>query len=341
MTHSFNTPATKEISQESKMNDNTGARFMSRNINKLKLPLAVLLLMAGSITAYAAVTNSVTVTGTGPSGPPGSVTDTANESVDVEDDAPAIAVVRSFTLTNDVNGNGLVDAGDTIVYTYVVQNSGNVTLTDVSVSDVHDATGTPVTYITPTSVTTDNFVPGAGQQNDSSDVGSNNDGDWDVLGPNDYITFTSSPYVVLPGDILLTTSTSDNDIDGTVTASGTYDPGSAPVTASGSSSSPVPLNIAPSLEVAKVASQDTNVPAGTTVIYTYTVTNNGTVPITNITLSDTHKGVLDALTPAFVSFTTNTGSTNTGNTINVLQPGDVAEFTASYVVTQSDVDTLQ
>jgi uncharacterized repeat protein (TIGR01451 family) len=327
--------------RETKMKNNAGAGYKIFGLKSFATPLALVVLMAGSIQAYAAVTNSVTATGTGPSGPPNGVTASANESVDVADDAPAIAVVRSYTLTNDVNGNGLVDAGDSIVYSYVVQNSGNVTLANVSVNDVHEASGAALTFITPTAVTTDNGSAPVGTLNDSSDVGANNDGDWDVLGPNDYITFTSAPYTVVPGDLLLATSYGDNDIDGTVTATASYDPGSAPVTVNGANSSPVPLNIVPSLEVSKVADQDTNVTAGTTVTYTYRVRNNGTVPITNVTLEDTHKGVLNALTPTFVSWITDTGSSNTGNTIDVLAPGDEAEYTATYTVTQADVDTLQ
>ena len=65
------------------------------------------------------------------------------------------------------------------------------------------------------------------------------------------------------------------------------------------------------------------------------------MPISNVALADTHNGTADALVPAFQSFTTNTGSTNTGNTITVLQPGDVAIYTASYTVTQNDIDTRQ
>jgi uncharacterized repeat protein (TIGR01451 family) len=305
-------------------------------------PLALMLLMAGAVPAYAAVTNSVTAQGTAPNGPVNGVTDNANESVDVEDDAPDIEVVRNwqFAPGGDVNNNGLVDAGDQIIYTYVVHNNGNVTLTDVSVNDVHDGVGAPLAFVTPTAVTTDNGSAPAGTINDSTDVGANNDGDWDVLGPDDFVTFTSQPYTVMPGDLTAPTS-ADNDIDGTVTASGNYDPGAAPVVVTGNGSAPVPLNMVPSLDVTKVASQDTNVAAGTVITYTYRVRNNGTVPISNVTLTDTHKGVLNALTPAFASWITNTGSTNTGNLINTLAPGDEAEFTATYTVTQSDVDTLQ
>jgi uncharacterized repeat protein (TIGR01451 family) len=239
-----------------------------------------------------------------------------------------------------VNSNGLVDAGDQIIYTYVVHNNGNVSLTDVNVNDIHDGTGAPLTFVTPTVVTTDNGNAPAGTLNDSVDNGTISDGDWDKLGPDDFITFTSAPYTVVPGDLTAPTS-ADADIDGTVTAAGSYDPGTGPSTVTGTGSAPVPLNIVPSMTVSKVASQDTNVPAGTIITYTYRVRNTGTVPITNVTLTDTHKGVVGALTPTFALWITNTGSTNTGNTINTLAPGDEAEFTAQYTVTQSDVDTLQ
>lgn len=302
--------------------------------------LAVLMAMAGAMPAYAAVSNTVTATGTPPTGP--AVTDTATEDVDLIDAAPQVAVVRAwqFAPGGDVNSNGLVDAGDQIIYTYVVQNAGNVTLADVSINDIHDGTGAPLTFVTPTTVTTDNGSAPAGTLNDSSDVGATADGDWDVLGPDDYITFTSAPYTVTPGDLVAGTS-ADGDIDGTVTASGNYNPGTGNTTVTGTGSAPVPLNQVPSLEVSKVASQDTNVPAGTVITYTYRVRNNGTVPITNVTLSDTHKGVVGALTPTFANWVTNTGSTASGNTLTTLAPGDEAEFTATYTVTQSDVDTLQ
>jgi uncharacterized repeat protein (TIGR01451 family) len=304
--------------------------------------LAMLLVVTAASPVSAAVTNTVTARGTAPSGPAGGVTANAAESVDVQDDVPAINVLRSWAFApgGDANSNGLVDAGDQIVYSYAVQNNGNVTLRNVTVADAHDGTGAALTAITPTSVTTDNGTAAAGTLNDSTDVSATNDGDWDKLGPNDFITFRSAPYTVLAGDLAALTS-ADGDIDGTVTARGTYNPGSGNITATDTGAAPVPLNQVPSLTVSKIASADTNVPAGTVITYTYRVRNNGTVPITNVTLSDTHKGVVGALTPVFGSWITNTGSTNTGNTINTLAPGDEARFTATYTVTQTDVDTLQ
>jgi uncharacterized repeat protein (TIGR01451 family) len=302
----------------------------------------MLVMMAAAAPVEAAVNNTVTVRGTAPSGPAGGVTANAAESVDVIDDVPSINVLRSWAFApgGDVNSNGLVDAGDQIVYSYAVQNNGNVTLRNVAVTDTHAGTGAPLTDITPTSVTTDNGTAAAGTLNDSTDTASVVDGDWDKLGPNDFVTFRSAPYTVLASDLSAPAS-ADGDIDGTVTATGTFNPGSGNITATDTGAAPVPLNQVPSLTVSKVASADTNVPAGTVITYTYRVRNNGTVPITNVTLSDTHKGVVGALTPAFGSWITNTGSTNTGNTINTLAPGDEAQFTATYTVTQTDVDTLQ
>lgn len=299
-------------------------------------PLALLMAAANITPAFATIDNTVTATGTAPSGPAGGVTANASENVDVADAAPAVSVVKawSFAPGGDINNNGLVDAGDIIAYTYTVTNSGNVTLTDVATTDAHDGTGAPPSVLVPASVTTDNGTAG-----DSTDVPAPPDGDWDTLGVGDVITFTST-YTVVAGDLTAPTS-ADGDIDNTATATANYNPGTGNVVVNDTSTIGVPLNIAPALSVSKIADDDTNVTVGQVVVYTYTVTNNGNVPLTNVALADTHNGIPGALVPAFQSFTTNTGSTNTGNLINVLQPGDVATYTASYTVTQNDIDTRQ
>lgn len=312
-------------------------------------PLALMIALTQVIPAYATIDNTVTVTGTRPDG--STITETATENVDVADDAPAIQVVKavSFAPGGDVDGDGRADAGDTLNYTYTVTNTGNVTLASVAVSDAHDGVGTAPTVVVPAAVTTDNGTVAAGTLGDSSDTVTG-DGNWDTLGPGDVITFTSS-YVVAPGDIsgmgggtgtgLSGNAEPDGFLDNTATVTSSYDDGTGAVAVTDTDTRNVQLDVQPSLQISKVADDDTDVVAGQTVTYTYTVTNNGNVPITNITLSDEHKGVVGALTPAFQSFTTNTGSTNTGNTITVLQPGDVAVYTATYTVTQDDVDNLQ
>lgn len=303
--------------------------------------LSVMLVALSSAPAFATIDNTVTARATPPGGPPDSVTASSTETVDVQNAAPAIAVVKSwiFAPGGDANGNGKADAGDKIVYSYLVTNTGNVTLNQVAVADAHQGVGAALVIATPTAVTTDNGSAAAGTLGDSTDNTLVNDGNWDKLGPGDVITFTA-PYTVVPGDLTAPTSI-DGTLDNLATASGTYTGVAPNVPVNATSAASVPLNVAPGLSIVKTATPDTNVTAGTLVTYTYTVTNTGNVPINNVTLADTHNGVPGALTPAFQSFTINTGSTNAGNTITVLQAGDVAVFTATYTVTQNDVDTRQ
>lgn len=68
------------------------------------------------------------------------------------------------------------------------------------------------------------------------------------------------------------------------------------------------------------------------ITYTYTVSNDGNVTLTSITVTDAHDG----------SGTLSTIDCGSGTaTVASLAPGATAECSATYTVTQSDVDTLQ
>lgn len=111
-------------------------------------------------------------------------------------------------------------------------------------------------------------------------------------------------------------------------------------------SSPVVTSL-PSLAITKTADSDTEVIFGQTITYTYTVENTGNVIISNITLADIHGGSGPAPTPSFEILDTDNpplGDSNdaaVNGTWDALGPDDVISFTSTYVVTQSDVDTLQ
>lgn len=112
----------------------------------------------------------------------------------------------------------------------------------------------------------------------------------------------------------------------------------------------IPITVTPgtrSITVSKTADNTNNVPAGVTVTYTYVVTNDGDQVISNLSLSDAHGGSGPAPVPANETLTTDAGTIGdstdaaTNGVWDTLAPGDQVTFTASYVVTQNDVDTLQ
>ncbi|MBK8458484.1 MAG: DUF11 domain-containing protein [Phyllobacteriaceae bacterium] len=84
---------------------------------------------------------------------------------------------------------GNVPAGHAVSYTYLVSNTGNVTISNVTVSDAHDGLGTPPTPGSEAGVVT---------TNGSTDGGVN--GSWDLLRPGDQISF-SSTYSITQDDV--------------------------------------------------------------------------------------------------------------------------------------------
>jgi uncharacterized repeat protein (TIGR01451 family) len=103
----------------------------------------------------------------------------------------------------------------------------------------------------------------------------------------------------------------------------------------------------PQLSILKTPSTTGPVAAGATVTYTYKITNTGNVAMSAINVTDTHNGsgvfvgvnnevLLTDVAPLGDSID---GGSN--GTWDILAPGDILTFKATYVVTQNDIDTLQ
>lgn len=286
--------------------------------------------------AWATIDNTVTVTGSSPSGS-NDVTTTDTVNVGVETASPAL------TVSHSADTAGPVSSGDVITYTYTVTNTGNQTLTAIAASDPFDAgTSASLSALTLTgSPLTDN-----GTLLDSSDAGG--DQVYDTLAPGDAVTWTAS-YTVTIQDVVAQVG-GDASIDNIASALGTAPSGVAGAITDSSTQVSLAIDAAnASLSVAKSAGGATNVAVGDTITYTYVITNDGNVPISGISLADVHNGSGTAPAPDADGATlTDNGtagdSTNTtlaDNAWDTLAPGDVLTVSASYVVTQSDVDTLQ
>lgn len=298
--------------------------------------------VVGTVTAaFATIDNTVTVTGTPPVGP--DVTATADEEVTVEPAAPTLLVTKSADTAGPVN------AGDTITYTFTAENTGNQTLTAVSMTDPHDgsATNSLSTISFTASPLTDADSGGGTNANgialgDSTDDGL--DDVWDTLAPGDAITWQAT-YVVSTTDFY-TAVGGDGTIDNTATGLATAPGGVADAVTDDSDPVSIPVTtVVATLAVTKVATPDSGYGAGDTVTYTYVVTNTGNVPMTDVGLSDnvTAGSGADPV-PTLVTLNNTSGNSSDDgldNIVNTLAPGDTAEFSGDYVVTQSDVDNLQ
>ncbi len=193
------------------------------------------------------IVNTATASGTPPAGDPVTGSDTVTTAVPT---AASLTLDKQEGPITDANGNGRVDAGDTITYGFAIQNTGTVTLDPVTVSDPKVGAVTcpagPVTPGTPVS-----------------------------CGP---VTYTLTQADVDAGVV-----------NNTATAAGTPPTGDA-VTATDSTSTPIPASPSVELEKRAGAVVDANgsgrVDAGDTIAYTFTATNTGTVTLDPVTVSD-------------------------------------------------------
>ena len=349
----------------------------------IALPAAAVLALGPVGAALAAIDNTATATGEPPVGPPLTATD--SRSVAVQNRAAGLAVTKTATIGgNPVPATG-ANVGDVVTYTYTVTNSGNVTLYNVTLQDVHDGAGPAPTP--GNAVLTDNAQndpggnPIAGSDSNSSLAGNaNTPADAiGVLSPGDVVTFTAT-YTVTQADVdnrggtsagtapnnTATTNTAgDNDIDNVAIANGIYDPSPATdgTDASGDEVAvgtardfeSVLLLIDQGISIAKTVTPTGPVAVGQVLTYTYAVTNSGNTNLNNVSVAETSfNGTGTAPVPTLVDVfdgpdrnndnqvaTAAAADTDNDGDVDTLAPGNVAFFTATYTVTQGDIDQLQ
>ncbi|WP_438263946.1 DUF7507 domain-containing protein, partial [Algibacter lectus] len=214
---------------------------------------------------------------------------------------PELTLTKTGTF-NDANGNGLANVGETISYAFEVINSGNVTVTDISISDplvavngaaidlipgeIDNATFTAVYTITQFDIDSGSITNAAvvtGEDPDGNDVSDNSDD------PNN------------PANV--DDNNDGNPDDDTVT--------SLPIEGK--------ISIIKEALAANDGSYDS---VGEQIAYNITVTNTGNITLTNILITDANA---DA------------GSISPGN-ITLLVPGESISVTATHTLTQADLD---
>ncbi|BAO76682.1 T9SS C-terminal target domain-containing protein [Winogradskyella sp. PG-2] len=257
----------------------------------------------------------------------GNTDDDPTETTISED--PSIEAVKTVAITNDVAPAG-ASLGDTVTYTITVANTGNVTLDGVGIVDTfEDANGNTLTLATgPTFVST-NQVGGV-------------DG---TLRVGEIATYTAtyvieqdavdaggfSNSVLADGDSPMDTNVDDTSDDDDDTDGNTED--DPTVTTIGEDSSIEAVKtVAITNDVAPVG-----VSLGDTMTYTITVTNTGNVTLDGVGIVDTFlDGDGNALT--LTSGPTFQGPSSLGSLEGDLLVGEVATYTATYVVAQDAVD---
>ena len=233
---------------------------------------------------------------------------------------PGIALTKTPSITSNAA------VGNLITYTYTAQNTGNTTLTAVTVSDQQtSAAGT-----TPLVIGGDRLTTDAGVLLNSTDASA--DGVWDVLAPGDVATFTAT-YTVTQADIDAGTALSN-----TASVSTLSPPGTTPPTGQLTVSVPV-APAAPALQVIKQANTAAlSIPpaVGQSLPYTITVANTGNVTLTSIAVTDRLVRA-DGTVLSLTSGPTKTIASD-GGIVGTMEVGEVWTYTASYTLTQADVD---
>ncbi|MFW2589811.1 DUF7507 domain-containing protein [Sagittula sp. SSi028] len=232
---------------------------------------------------------------------------------------PAVTVAKQADVTSGL------EAGQTVTYTYTVENTGNVTLGTVILTDQHSsASGTAALTIGSETLLADVNETG------TSTDGTASDGVWDSLAPGDSVTFTAS-YQVTQADL---DAQSDITNTATVTATG---PGTSGPASATDTEIVRPITKAPAIALTKVADDTglgTPVSLGEEITFVITAENTGNVTLSAPELTDT----LTDANGAALSLTRLPGYTSGDDGNGLFDVGEVWSYSAAFAVDQQALD---
>ncbi|MEN9909960.1 MAG: hypothetical protein RLZZ540_3119, partial [Bacteroidota bacterium] len=250
------------------------------------------------------ITNRASVSGLAPDNSP--VNDSSGNTPTTNEDnvipictTPKIAIVKTNNITVGENGCASLKVGDVVTYTFTVTNPGNVSLHNINVSDPHTGLSAIVLQ--------------------SGDDNTNN-----ILEVNETWIFKAS-YTVTQADIDAGKITNRASVSGLAPDNSPVNDlsGSTPTT---NEDNVITICTTPKITITKEGIfEDTNgngvTNVGDKVKYTFVVTNTGNTTLTNVT-------VIDEKIP-------NLSITGGSTTLAI---GSSTTFTASYTITQADID---
>ena len=260
------------------------------------------------------VSNIATVTASSPNDVD-DVTDTTDTAVENElDQLPSMTLTKSAAL-ND-GGDGSLDLGDTITYTLTLTNTGNVSLSSVSLTDtITDLSGAALSLQSgPTYIT-----------------GGTSFASTSIMAVDDVIVYEAvfeiNQQAINAGGV-------SNTAEASVTT-----PSQDSLTAT-SNTVNTPISSIASLEVNKTATINDNGDGvnglSDLIEYTITVENTGDIALENLTITDViTDNIGNSLSlvsgPFFAGSTANSAE-------GKLKVGEVASYKAYYIITQQAVD---
>ena len=274
----------------------------------------------GSSAAFTgSISNVVTVTGDTPNGT-GNITAISNSTVIETDLFASITITKQDELISDVDNEA--GAGDLIEYTVVVENTGEVTVTDIELEDYLRSGDNTTIYLSSPNHNEGDLTP------------------WPsfALAAGESSTLTGS--YILSQEAVNTGSVSNfinataKDPNGNDVVARSDDPDTSlvnddTVTSIEQSASVIVMKTATITD----SNEDGVAGVGDTIVYTITVENTGNVTLSSLLLTDTLTDLYDndlALSSELVYY----GSNMTQGMPTTLRVGEIAHFQASFIINQ-------